>query len=323
MDWSIPIIVLQLIFLEGLLSIDNAAVLGAMVVPLPSDKAIVWPRGMRKFGDALHPILGNQRMAALRVGLLGAYVGRGLMLLLASLIVRNPWLKILGAAYLIRLAFDNLGMAEPGEEDSHARSVESKSFWSIVLTVELADLIFSLDNVVAAVSLSDKIWVVMLGVAIGILMMRFAAGWFSYFIEHEPVLKTAAYILILNIGIELLIDELGGIEINDYVRFAVSISTILLSLAYAHFSLLQKLKPVLEWVAQGFANFNEVVDWALVPVLLVVRLIFRLLGWIFGPVYRRVFPHHEHHDRPHGQPEPMEYIPADPLETQPTHAGHK
>lgn len=320
MDWSIPIIILQLIFLEGLLSIDNAAVLGAMVVPLPSDKPITWPRGMHKIGDALHPILGNQRLAALRVGLLGAYVGRGLMLLLASLVVRNPWLKILGAAYLIRLAFDNLGMAEAGEEDSHSRAVESKGFWAVVLTVELADLIFSLDNVVAAVSLSDKIWVVMLGVAIGILMMRFAAGWFSYFIEHEPVLKTAAYILILNIGIELLLSELGGIEINDFVRFGVSVATILLSLAYAHFKLLQKLKPVLEWVAQGFANFNEVIDWALVPVLLIVKLVFRLLGWIFGPIYRRLFPHHEH---PHNASEPKEYIPADPLDAQVSQAGHK
>jgi len=31
------------------------------------------------------------------------------MLFLATLIVNNPWLKIVGALYLIRLAFDNLG----------------------------------------------------------------------------------------------------------------------------------------------------------------------------------------------------------------------
>ena len=42
-----------------------------------------------------------------------------------------------------------------------------------------------LDNVIAAVSLSDKIWVVMIGVAIGILTMRFAAGIFSY--QRLPV----------------------------------------------------------------------------------------------------------------------------------------
>ena len=37
------IIILQLIFLEGILSIDNAAVIGALVSPLPDDKHVVGP----------------------------------------------------------------------------------------------------------------------------------------------------------------------------------------------------------------------------------------------------------------------------------------
>jgi len=36
--WPIAIIILQLIFLEGILSIDNAAVIGALVSPLPDDQ---------------------------------------------------------------------------------------------------------------------------------------------------------------------------------------------------------------------------------------------------------------------------------------------
>jgi tellurite resistance protein TerC len=184
MDWTIPLIILQLIILEGLLSIDNAAVLGAMVIHLPDDKPIHWHAKLKWLGEKLHPILGNQRMAALRVGLLGAYVGRGLMLVLASLVVNNPWLKIIGAAYLIRLAFENLGMAEESSADSEIRTVKATSFWGVVVSVELADLVFSLDNVVAAVSLSDKLWVVMVGVALGILFMRFAAGLFSRAVEH-------------------------------------------------------------------------------------------------------------------------------------------
>ena len=46
MDWSILVVILQLIFLEGILSIDNAAVLGALVAPLPSDQNIPWPRAL-------------------------------------------------------------------------------------------------------------------------------------------------------------------------------------------------------------------------------------------------------------------------------------
>jgi tellurite resistance protein TerC len=281
MDYSILVIILQLIFLEGLLSIDNAAVLGTLVVKLPKDEPIPWPRGLQKFGDSLHGILGNQRSAALKVGLLGAYVGRGLMLLAANFIIRNPWLNVVGALYLIHLAFENLGMANEDEEDEEIRAVKQDTFWSVVLSVELADLAFSLDNVVAAVALSDKFWVVMLGVFIGILAMRFAAGWFSVLVEKEPVLKSAAYILILAIAIELLVQQFAGIEISDLTRFAITVSIILLSLAYAHFKPLQKLRFVLIWLAHGFSIFNELLEWILAPLTGSIRLAFNLVKRAF------------------------------------------
>jgi tellurite resistance protein TerC len=281
MDYSILVIILQLIFLEGLLSIDNAAVLGTLVVKLPKDEPIPWPRGLQKFGDSLHGILGNQRSAALKVGLLGAYVGRGLMLLAANFIIRNPWLNVVGALYLIHLAFENLGMANEDEEDEEIRAVKQDTFWSVVISVELADLAFSLDNVVAAVALSDKFWVVMLGVFIGILAMRFAAGWFSVLVEKEPVLKSAAYILILAIAIELLVQQFAGIEISDLTRFAITVSIILLSLAYAHIKPLQKLRFVLVWLAHGFSIFNELLEWILAPLTGSIRLAFNLVKRAF------------------------------------------
>jgi len=288
MDWTTPLLVLQLIVLEGLLSLDNAAVLGALVSHLPDNVAITWPKSLKRLGDALHPLLGNERTAALRVGLLGAYAGRAIMLLFASLIIQNPWLKVLGAAYLIRLAFDNLGMAEAGDVDDHTHHTEGRSFWMVVVTVELSDLAFSLDNVVAAVALSNKIWVVMLGVAIGILFMRFAAGLFSYAVIREPILKQAAYILVLNIGIELLVEEFGHVAIADWLRFSISIGTILICLAYAHIKPLQVFRPVLVWFDQGFSNFNEVIDWALEPFGWVIKTAWRLLRRVFTPAQKSV-----------------------------------
>ncbi len=274
---SIILIVAQLVFLEAILSIDNAAVLGALVAHLPDDQPIRWPAPLRPLGAALHGLLGNQRTAALRVGLLGAYAGRALMLVLANVVIQNPWLRVVGALYLLRLAFDNLGAAEPGETDAHQHPLEARSFWNIVLTIELADLAFSLDNVVAAVALSDQLWVVMLGVALGILFMRFAAGWFSYAVEREPVLKPAAYLLVLNIGVTLLIEEFTGQNISDWVRFGMSLGILAAALAYAHVRPLRVLQPALEWLAQGFANFNEVIDWALVPFQAAARLVWRLV----------------------------------------------
>ncbi len=276
MDLSFIAIVIQLIFLEGILSIDNAAILGAMVIPLPEHDAVPWPKGMMKFGHAFNKVLGPQRVAALRVGLIGAYAGRGIMLVLASYIIANPWLKLIGAAYLIRLALDDLSArGYSGNDDEEMNPVKVRSFWMTVLSVELMDLAFSLDNVVAAVSLSDKLWVVMLGVAIGILVMRFAAGLFSYVVQKEPILKTAAYILVLNIGVELLLEDLAHIEIGDWTRFGISIGTIALSLAYAHIPFLRFFRPVLVWISQGFALVNGFIGWVLAPLSGIYHLILK------------------------------------------------
>jgi tellurite resistance protein TerC len=215
----------------------------------------------------LHPFLGYQRMAALRVGLLGAYVGRGAMLFLTSFLIHNSWVKLIGAVYLIHLAFDNLEDMTSGDSDENGeiKPIKVQSFWATVLTVEIMDLIFSIDNVVAAVSLSNMVWVVMLGVGIGILTMRYAAGIFSYAVEREPILKQAAYILVLNIGVELILDQVWHVEIPDLLRFGISIATVALSLAYAHSLFLQKFRFVLVWVTQGIGIINEFVDWLFLP----------------------------------------------------------
>jgi tellurite resistance protein TerC len=279
MDLTIPLIILQLIFMEGILSIDNAAVLGAMVSHLPDDRPIVWPAGLRRFGERIHGLIGAQRTAALRVGLLGAYLGRGLMLIVANFVISNPWLKIIGAIYLIKLACNNLGKPELGEteEQAHVHHLENTKFWSIVVTIELTDLIFSLDNVVVAVTLSDKLWVVLIGVAIGILMMRFAAGLFSYAVEKEPILKNAAYILVFVIGLELIAAEVYHFEMDGFVRFGISVGIILLSVLYAHSKFLQKLSPALLWVGEGMSHFDAVLDWLLQPLVWLIKAPFRLI----------------------------------------------
>ncbi len=223
MDFALITVVVQLIFLEGVLSLDNAAVLGAMVARLPANEPVPWHRSMRWLGHIVDPLLGPQRQAALKVGLLGAYFGRGLMLALATVVIQNPWLRLLGALYLMYLALSHL--AELGHEQAnHERTnhefKQRTGFWSVVIGVELADLAFSLDNVVAAVALSDNYWIVLLGVAIGIVTMRFAAGMFSRMIEWEPALQHAAYLLILAIGIELILDDLFHIHTGELLQFA-------------------------------------------------------------------------------------------------------
>lgn len=190
MDYSVILIIVNLIILESLLSIDNAAVLAVMVKDLP----------------------GKQKDKALKYGLLGAYVFRGICLFLASWLVKVIWLKILGGLYLLYLVYKHYTSKEEEEEiDINSKGIfnffkrKIGLFWSTVIMVEIMDLAFSIDNVFAAVALSNNFWVIMLGVAIGILAMRFVAGWFVKLIEKYPSLNNSAFIVIALLGIKLVV----------------------------------------------------------------------------------------------------------------------
>ncbi|NOZ28460.1 MAG: tellurium resistance protein TerC [Chloroflexi bacterium] len=263
------LVIVQLIFLEGILSLDNAAVLGAMAASLPADRSVPWPKWMAPFGHRLDRLLGPQRQAALRVGLFGAYAGRTLMLVLAAWVVQNPWLKLVGALYLLKLAAEHL--SQPSHEsESGAPQPKDGRFWRVVLSIELADLAFSLDNVVAAVALSRHLAIVILGVAIGILTMRFAAGIFANLVTREPILAPTAFILILNISVELLLEDFAGAHFGDLTKFAISAGTIALALLYAHWSVMHVIDPLLRAAKWVLGLVNKIMDGIFYPFKLVL-----------------------------------------------------
>ena len=229
-------VILQLVFLEGVLSLDNAAVLVAMASLLPDDKPVPLPDFWHFLQPITNRLLGEQETAVLRIGLLFAYLGRGLLLFAAEWIRQSVLLTAVGAAYLIYLGLRSLWPSAAGGEKE--RSLTSKmppSFWWMVLQVEVIDLVFSLDNVVAAVSLSPDFWVVALGVAIGIILMRFAAGVFAHLVKKEPVLETAAYLIIVALGAELLLSDFSSISLAAWQKLGISTVIIAACLLYARF----------------------------------------------------------------------------------------
>jgi tellurite resistance protein TerC len=304
MDFAFITIILQLIFLECILSIDNAAVLGAMVAPLPNDQPVPWPRRLRGLLSKLDPWLGPQRQAALKVGLLGAYAGRVLMLFLASIIIQNVWMHILGAIYLIYLAIRHFGETYrhgkdlDDEVDIEAIRPVKANFWSVVLTIELADLAFSLDNVIAAVALSDELWVVIFGVAIGIVMMRFAAQVFTRLIAWEPALEHAAYLLLLAIGGELLLEYYLHFDLTEWAQFGISLGIIVLVVLFARVKLLRPLHIIFRPFALLFALINDALSF-----------VFRILA---APFRRG---HHEIEEAP-PWPTPVPVVTKDAAEEQ-------
>ncbi|MDQ3111224.1 MAG: TerC family protein [Bacteroidota bacterium] len=188
------LIVLNLILIESLLSIDNAAVLATMVMDLPKD----------------------QRKKALKYGIIGAYVFRGICLLLASYLVKIWWLKALGGIYLLFIGFNYFRTkATPKTEDDILNKKQNWLYrntlgllgplWATIVMVEIMDLAFSIDNVFAAVAFTDNIWLICTGVFIGILAMRFVAQAFVKVMEKYSFLEAAAFIVILILGVKLTI----------------------------------------------------------------------------------------------------------------------
>jgi YkoY family integral membrane protein len=204
---DIPIILL-LVVLEGVLSIDNALVLGLLAKRLPK----------------------RLQRRALTYGLVGAFIFRIIAIATATYLLRWNWAKLVGGAYLVYVAlkhffFDKddheaaLAREAADQADADAGRVSSHSylFWSTVLVIELTDIAFAIDSILAAIALvgqqrhtdtgtHDKLWVVVLGGMIGVVVMRFAAVLFIKLLEKFPRFEVAAYLLVIVIGGKLLAD---------------------------------------------------------------------------------------------------------------------
>jgi YkoY family integral membrane protein len=228
-----------LIVLEGVLSIDNALVLGLLAKRLPKH---LQPR-------------------ALTYGLVGAFVFRLIAIALASVLLEWWVVKLLGGAYLIYVAVKHFFFED--KHDVHAAdpvvgsalasgaathttrttttpeqdraAIEARTplpvpdnaaprdatryakFWPTVFVIEMTDIAFAIDSILAAIALvagvphdphrpHPKLWVVITGGFLGVVLMRFAAVVFIRLLDRFPRFETAAYLLVTIIGLKLVVD---------------------------------------------------------------------------------------------------------------------
>lgn len=88
-------------------------------------------------------------------------------------------------------------------------------FWPTVMVIELTDIAFAVDSIVAAVAFvpqhtgpgpNPKLWVVIAGGFFGVILMRFAAMIFVKLLDRFPRFEVAAYLLVAIIGSKLVFD---------------------------------------------------------------------------------------------------------------------
>src|SRR5215813_12453710 len=189
-----------LVALEGLLSADNAMVLAVLVLGLPK----------------------SEQRKALRYGILGAFGFRGIATLLAAYLIRLGWVKLVGAGYLLYLVYSHFrGHQSVGDRRAPLEAqpwMGLTAFWATVVKVELTDIVFAIDSILVAVAMSPKLWVILTGGVLGIVMMRLVIGQLLTIVERYPPLVDGAFIIIGWVGLKLILEFL---HLEGYIRLEI------------------------------------------------------------------------------------------------------
>lgn len=184
-DW---LIILSLVLIECILSVDNAIVLAAQTQKLPTKK---------------------EQEKSLFYGLWGAYLFRFLLIGVGSYLIHFWEIKVIGALYLVYLSVNHFWKMAHPERVKRKKGKKRKPilplFWSVVLSIELMDIVFSVDSILASLAISPNPVIVLIGGLIGIICMRGIAEVIMRLMDIVPELEITAYFLVGLIGIKLFL----------------------------------------------------------------------------------------------------------------------
>jgi len=220
MDWitdpQIWISLLTLTALEIILGIDNIVVISILANKLPYE----------------------QQGKARSVGISLALITRVLFLLcivwLAGLTV--PLFSILGIEISVRsliMIGGGLFLLVKGTHEIHntfekediSIGVKIKnSFTAVIIQILALDIVFSLDSVITAIGMAQRLGVMIAAVILALILMLFASGVISSFIHKHPSLKMLALSFLLMVGVTLIAEGLGFHIPKGYIYFAMGFS---------------------------------------------------------------------------------------------------
>ena len=189
------LLIVMLVVLEGLLSIDNALVLGLLARRLP-------PRSQTK---------------ALTYGLIGSFFFRLIAIAMAAWLLRWRITEEVGGVYLLYVAAKHFLRTGKPKRPILAEPARIE-FWTVVASIELTDIAFAADSILASIALvgpmpphspspiHPKLWLILLGGMMGVVLMRVAAVAFIRLLKSFPRFETSAYLLVATVGLKLLAD---------------------------------------------------------------------------------------------------------------------
>jgi len=157
----------------------------------------------------------------------------------------------------------------PGARAAHA------AFWPVVAQIVALDVVFSLDSVITAVGLVDRLPVMMAAVVVAVAVMLFASKPLTAFISGRPSLVILFLGFLLMVGLVLVVDGFGVHVHKGYLYAAIAFSL-----------LVETLNQVALAKRRKFAA-------ALPPRQRIVHAVLRLLGGVPAPAYAGGLPAEE------------------------------
>lgn len=174
----------SLVLLEAVLSADNAVALAGIV-------SNVYPNSLRS--------------QILNQGLLFAFMLRAITVIGAAWLIHFDAVRILGGLYLVWLAIRHFQeQFDPDIQCQERYTLTGLERWRLMALIALTDLAFSIDSVSAAVAMVDNVLYVILGGAVGVLMLRFIATAMVAWMSQYEDLANAAYLTVLAVGLRML-----------------------------------------------------------------------------------------------------------------------
>jgi predicted tellurium resistance membrane protein TerC len=203
--------------LELVLGIDNIIFISILVDRLPA----------------------HQRELARRIGLFAAMFMRIALLLVLSWIIGlvEPLFTVLGQAIsgrdLILIAGGLFLIWKSTSEIHHAieganqsRGSAAASFAAIIAQIMIIDLVFSLDSIITAVGMVDRVEVMIAAVIASVALMMVFARPIGEFVSRHPTVKMLALSFLVVVGMVLLAEGFDHHVPKGYIYFAMAFSVV-------------------------------------------------------------------------------------------------
>jgi predicted tellurium resistance membrane protein TerC len=219
-DWLLDpqnwIALITLTTLEIILGIDNIVVISILSGKLPP----------------------HLRQQARTIGLSLALITRVLLLLSLSWLIglTQPLFTIgqmsISLRDVILIGGGLFLLAKGTREIHHAMEVREQpgefaakaSFLAIIVQILILDVVFSLDSVITAIGMAQKIEIMVAAILIAVMVMLLGCGVISRFIHRHPSIKMLALSFLLMIGVTLMAEGLGLHIPKGYLYFAMGFS---------------------------------------------------------------------------------------------------